>query len=51
MGCCQHYHPIDGGEEAFTVAMPMVTFGAGALGEVGDRARSRGLKTGRALYR
>ncbi|MEM7225163.1 MAG: hydroxyacid-oxoacid transhydrogenase [Pseudomonadota bacterium] len=44
MGCCQHYAPIQGGEEAFTVAMPMVTFGRGALGEVGERARARGLR-------
>lgn len=42
MGCCQHYAPIEGGEEAFTTEMPMVTFGRGALAEIGERTRARG---------
>ena len=43
MGCCQHYLPRDGGDEAFTVAMPKVTFGRGALSEVGERAKGLGV--------
>lgn len=41
---CQYFAPCDGGAESFTVAMPVLTFGRGALKEVGDRALSHGLK-------
>ena len=44
MGCCQHYVPVEGGEEIFTATMPMITFGRGALEEIGDRTRSHGLQ-------
>lgn len=41
---CQHFEPTDGGAEAFTVAMPKLTFGRGCLSEIGARVAARGLK-------
>ncbi len=43
MGCCEYFNPTAGGAQTFTVNMPRVTFGQGALDEVGERARTRGL--------
>jgi hydroxyacid-oxoacid transhydrogenase len=42
MVCC-HYVPIEGGESAFSVDRNPITFGRGALGEVGPWARALGL--------
>ena len=39
MVCC-HYVPIEGGESAFSVDRNPITFGRGALGEVGPWARA-----------
>ena len=45
MGCCHHYYElVDQGADAFTVDMPRLTFGRGALGELGARARDRGMR-------
>ncbi len=44
MVCCQYFSPFDGGANAFTVEMPRVTFGRGALHEVGARALARGMR-------
>ncbi len=41
---CQYFHPVEGGADSFTVAMPRYTFGRGCLGEAGDRARALGMK-------
>ena len=41
---CQYFAPTPGGADAFTVAMPRLTFGRGSLGEVGARAAARGLR-------
>ncbi|MDX1432239.1 MAG: hydroxyacid-oxoacid transhydrogenase [Gammaproteobacteria bacterium] len=43
MGCCEYFVATDGGADTFTVEMPRVTFGRGALAELGARARARGL--------
>jgi hydroxyacid-oxoacid transhydrogenase len=42
MVCC-HYVPIEGGEFAFSVDRNPITFGRGAIGEVGPWARALGL--------
>lgn len=44
MGCCEYFTPVDGGAETFTVAMPRLTFGSGALGESGARAAALGMR-------
>src|SRR4051812_46039649 len=42
---CRHIAALEAGcENAFTVDASRVTFGRGALGEVGDRARALGMK-------
>ena len=41
---CRYFDPTPGGADTFTVAMPRLTFGRGALGEVGARAAARGLR-------
>lgn len=41
---CQYFAPTPSGAETFTVAMPQLTFGRGALNDVGARARLRGIK-------
>jgi alcohol dehydrogenase class IV len=47
---CPHLYALEAGcDHAFTVDASRVTFGAGALGEVGDRARALGM-TRVALY-
>jgi hydroxyacid-oxoacid transhydrogenase len=43
MGCCEYFAPVEGGADTFTVAMPRLTFGRGALGESGARARALGM--------
>lgn len=42
MACC-HYVPVEGRESAFSVDRNPITFGRGALGEVGPWARALGL--------
>ncbi len=44
MGCCR-YHDLltPGGDNAFTLDPPTVTFGRGCLAELGARARARGM--------
>lgn len=44
MSCCDYYESVDGGADTFTVAMPKLTFGAGALSELGGRLRMRNFK-------
>lgn len=44
MGCCQHYALTDGGDTAFTVDPPVLTFGAGCVAEAGDLVRDLGLR-------
>jgi alcohol dehydrogenase class IV len=45
MSCCHgFYAPEEGGEAAFTVEAPAVTFGPGALGEAGDHACALGCR-------
>ncbi len=44
MGCCQYFAPIEGNADAFTVEMPRVTFGRGALSEIGERALGWGIR-------
>ena len=45
MGCC-HYHTLfaEGGDTAFTIAPPTITFGQGCLAEIGARARALGMR-------
>jgi len=40
---CQYFAPTPGGGDSFTVAMPRLTFGRGALGELGARVAARDL--------
>jgi alcohol dehydrogenase class IV len=42
MVCCHGYLPIEGADRAFTIDASSVTFGRGAIAEVGDRARALG---------
>jgi alcohol dehydrogenase class IV len=44
MGCCHYYAPSEGGDGAFSVDVSAITFGSGALAEVGDRARAHGIE-------
>jgi len=44
MACCHYYAPAQGGDEAFSVDVPSITFGDGVLAEVGDHAASLGIK-------
>ncbi len=45
MTCCHHYYDqVEGAANTFTVSMPRLTFGRGALGEVGQRAGSRQMR-------
>jgi alcohol dehydrogenase class IV len=44
MGCCHYYAPSEGGDGAFSVDVSAITFGSGALAEVGDRARGHGIE-------
>jgi alcohol dehydrogenase class IV len=44
MSCCHHYFTAtEGGDEAFVVDASRVVFGAGALAESGDHAKSLGM--------
>ncbi len=43
MGCCQHYEPTEGGDTAFTVDPPVLTYGPGCAREAGDLALSMGM--------
>ena len=47
MGCCR-YHDllIEGGDRAFTIHPPKITFGLGCLREAGPRARALGMRAG-----
>lgn len=40
---CQYFAPTDHGSDAFTVAMPKLTYGRGSLQEIGQRAFALGL--------
>ncbi len=40
MGCCRYYAPSEGGDDAFSIDLSAITFGAGCLAEAGDRARA-----------
>ncbi len=40
MACCQHYESVTGGDDAFTVDPPLLTFGPGCAREAGDLARA-----------
>ena len=56
MGCCHGYALTEGGDAAFSVDTASVTFGRGAIAEVGDQARALGctrvaLFTDRAVAR
>jgi alcohol dehydrogenase class IV len=42
MVCCHHFAYSDGGETAFSVDASAITFGPGALAEVGDRLAALG---------
>lgn len=44
MSCCDYYEKVSGGASTFTVAMPKLTFGPGALSELGARLKMRGIK-------
>jgi alcohol dehydrogenase class IV len=44
MGCCQYFEPREGGAESFSVEMPRITFGRGALAEAGERAGGLGMR-------
>ncbi len=41
---CQYFEPTDDGATTFTVAMPKLTFGRGALSDTGARAAAMGIK-------
>lgn len=41
---CQYFGPTEDGADTFTVAMPILTFGRGALHDTGARATSMGIK-------
>lgn len=41
---CQYFEPTEGGANTFTVAMPKLTFGRGALHDTGARAAEMGIK-------
>ena len=45
MVCCHHYYYAlrDGGDSAFSIDASSVTFGRGAIRELGDNARALGL--------
>lgn len=43
MSCCHYYGLAAGGDDAFSVDVSAITFGAGCLAEVGDQARALGL--------
>jgi hydroxyacid-oxoacid transhydrogenase len=45
VSCCHHYYaPAEGGDNAFSIDASSITFGRGAIAEVGDRARELGFK-------
>src|SRR4029453_5632805 len=44
VGYCLGYALIEGGDAAFSVDMASVTFGPGALAEVGEQARELGVR-------
>lgn len=41
---CQYFAPSENGADSFTVAMPRLTVGRGALAEVGERAAALGVQ-------
>ena len=46
MACCHHhyYALTEGGDTAFSIDASSITFGRGAIREMGDQARALGLK-------
>ncbi|MFQ5958485.1 MAG: hydroxyacid-oxoacid transhydrogenase [Alphaproteobacteria bacterium] len=44
MGCCHYYAPSGAGDTAFSVDVSAITFGPAVLRELGDHARTLGLK-------
>jgi alcohol dehydrogenase class IV len=45
MACCHHYFTsTPGGEEAFSVDVSSITYGAGCLSEAGEQARALGIR-------
>jgi len=45
MACCHHYFATQpGGEEAFSVDVSAITYGAGCLSEAGEQAKALGLR-------
>ncbi len=44
MPCCEYFAPTEGGAQVFTVDMPRLSFGRGALDEIGERAQARGMR-------
>jgi len=43
MGCCHYAAPAEGCDTAFSVDISAITYGPGALAEVGDHAQARGI--------
>jgi len=44
MGCCQYYEPTEGGDTAFTVDPPVLTFGPGCAAEAGALVVAMGVR-------
>ena len=44
MACCHYAAPSEDGDRAFSVDVSAITYGPGALAEVGDRARGLGIR-------
>jgi alcohol dehydrogenase class IV len=45
MACCHNYFATaEGGEEAFSVDVSAITYGAGCLAEAGEQAKARGIR-------
>ena len=49
MGCCHYAAPAEGCDGVFSVDVTAITYGPGALAEVGDHARAKGI-TRAALF-
>ena len=44
MACCHHYFATTpGGEEAFSIDVSAITYGAGCLAEAGEQAKALGI--------
>lgn len=44
MACCHHYATVEGGDAVFSVDVSAISFGPGALTEVGANARELGMR-------